>query len=113
MNIKELSSELKLSYIKENHELLIEEANHTKMDYQEFLKNVLENEVLRRKENGIKRRLRLAKFSNKKYLEDFDCTKYNSDLRTKFKTLEFIKNKENLIFVGTPGSGKSHYSIGL
>lgn len=116
MNIKELSSVLKLSYIKDNYELLIDEANHTKMDYKEFLKNALENEYLRRKSNGIKRRLRLAKFSTKKYLEDFDRTKYNAELQTKFKileTLDFIENKENLILVGPPGAGKTHISIGL
>jgi DNA replication protein DnaC len=116
MNIKELSVELKLSYIKDNYELLIEEANHTKMGYKEFLENVLENEYLRRKSNGIKRRLRLAKFSTKKYLEDFDHSIYNNELQTKFKILEeltFIENKENLILIGPPGSGKSHFSIAL
>ena len=29
------------------------------------------------------------------------------------ETLNFIENKENIILIGTPGSGKTHYSIGL
>lgn len=26
---------------------------------------------------------------------------------------KFIDNKENIILIGTPGAGKTHYSIGL
>ena len=29
------------------------------------------------------------------------------------ETLEFIRNKENIILIGTPGAGKTHYSIAL
>jgi hypothetical protein len=57
MSISQMSSELKLSYIKDNYELVIEEAKHTKMDYEDFLELLLKNELLRRAENGITRRL--------------------------------------------------------
>ena len=116
MSITKFATELKFAYIKNNSDMLIEEANHTKMGYREFLEMILEYEVLQRRENGIKRRLRLAKFQSKKYLEDFDRTKYNNELRAKFEileTLDFIKNKENILLIGSPGSGKTHYSIGL
>lgn len=96
--------------------MLIDEANHTKMSYREFLETLLEHEVLLRKENGIKRRLRIAKFNVKKYLEDFDRSKYTSEIRNKFEeleTLEFIENKENIILIGSPGCGKTHYSTAL
>jgi hypothetical protein len=51
MNVKEMSMELKLSYIRENSEALIEEARHLGLDHREFLMLFLEREVLRRKEN--------------------------------------------------------------
>lgn len=116
MQIREIASELKLPYIKDNYQILIEEATHTGMDYLEFLKRFLEEELSLRKENGVKRRLRYAKFPIKKYLEDFDRTKYGVEFKRKFEeleTLKFIENKENLILIGTPGAGKTHYSIGL
>lgn len=116
MSIKEMAYALKLPYIKENSQMLIDEANHTKMDYEEFLNIFLEREVQLRKENGIQHRLRNAKFPIKKYLEDFDRDKYANEFKTKFKeleTLKFIENKENIILIGTPGAGKTHYSIGL
>lgn len=116
MDIKGLASELRLSYIRENSELLIAEATHLKLNHQDFLMLFLERELLRRKENGITRRLRDAKFNNKKFMEDFDKTKYSLDLQEKFETLEslqFISSKENIILMGTPGCGKSHYAVAL
>lgn len=116
MQIREIASELKLPYIKDNYQTLIDEATHTRMDYTEFLKRFLEEELSLRKGNGVKRRLRYAKFPIKKYLEDFDRNKYGPEFKKKFdelETLKFIENKENVILIGTPGAGKSHYSIAL
>jgi len=96
--------------------MLVDEANHTKMSYHEFLKTLLEREAMLRKENGIKNRLRTARFPTKKYLEDFDTSKYAAEIRAKFEelsTLEFITNKENIILIGSPGCGKTHYATGL
>ncbi len=116
MKINELAFELKLPYIRQNFQMLLDEANHTKMSYQEFLQTLLEQEVILRKENSLKTRLRRAKFPTKKYLEDFDTSKYVSEIRAKFdelSTLEFITNKENIILIGSPGCGKTHYATGL
>jgi len=116
MNIAQMATELKLSYIKDSYELVLEEAKHTKMEYEAFLDLLLKNELLRRAENGITRRLRTAKFPIKKYLEDFDRNKYGSEFKTKFEeleTLKFIDRKENIILIGTPGAGKTHYAIGI
>lgn len=116
MSISQMASDLKLSYIKDSFDLMIEEAKHTKMGYDIFLETLLKNELLRRAENGITRRLRTAKFPIKKYLEDFDRTKYGGEFKVKFdelETLKFIENKENIIMIGTPGAGKTHYAIGI
>lgn len=116
MNIKELSVTLKLSFVRDCHAQLIEEARHTKQDYAEFLHNLLTLEVERRMENGITRRIHEAKFPIKKYLVDFDRSKYDAAFLPKFEeleTLKFIDNKENIILIGTPGAGKTHYAIAL
>lgn len=116
MNITELSTILKLSYIRDNYKQLITEAHQTSQDYETFLINLLENECRRRTENGQNRRIRHAKFPIKKYLCDFDRTKYDEVFLPKFKeleTLEFIDKRENIILIGTPGAGKTHYATAL
>lgn len=116
MNIKEASNILKLSYLRESYEDLIEESSNLNLSNEDFLKLFLEREVERRKNNGIARRIRNAKFINKKFLEDFDKTKYSLELNKKFgylETLKFIDNKENIIMIGTPGCGKTHYATAL
>ena len=116
MNIKEASNILKLSYLRESYEDLIEESSNLNLSNEDFLKLFLEREVERRKNNGIARRIRNAKFINKKFLEEFDKTKYSLELNKKFEyleTLKFIDNKENIIMIGTPGCGKTHYATAL
>lgn len=116
MNIKENSKILKLSYIFNNYENDVKEAKQTKKDYDIFLDELLKREINQRKEHGIKKRLKGAKFPIKKYLEDFDKKLYSPNIIKEFEeieSLEFINKKENIILVGTPGSGKTHYAIGL
>lgn len=111
-----LCADLKLSYVRDNYEALINEARHTRQDYTDFLENMLNGEIERRTENGITRRITAARFPLKKYLVDFDTSKYDVAFRPKFKeleTLEFIENKENIILIGTSGAGKTHYAIAL
>ena len=116
MNITELAINLRLPYIRENWQQLVEEATHTNADYAVFLENLLCYEWQHRLTNGQVRRIKEAKFPLKKYLVDFKREKYDRVFSPKFEeleTLEFIKNKENIILIGTPGAGKTHYSIAL
>lgn len=116
MGIETLAKSLRLPYIRDNHGLFIDEARHTQMDYMDFLEKLLENEMELRKENGTKRKIKNAKFPYKKYLEDFDRSRYGPEFRCKFKefdSLEFIDKKENIILIGSPGAGKTHYAIGV
>lgn len=108
--------QLKLPYLKNNYDSLLQEANQTKMTYEEFLEVILTREYDQRKNNGIKNRLKRAKFPVQKYLEDFDRSKYPRKFWSTFdelETLAFIQKKENVILIGTPGCGKSHYATGL
>jgi len=116
VNVQELCVLLKLSYIRDNAETLITEARHKQQDYAEFLEIMLTAELERRTENGINRRISDARFPIRKYLVDFDRSKYLPAFAPKFKeleTLRFIDNQENIILIGTPGAGKTHYAIAL
>ncbi len=116
MNIDQMAYKLKLPYLRNNYQILIEEAEHTNMNHREFLASVLENEITLRNSNSIKARLRQAKFPYKKYIEDFELDNYKADLKkkiNKINNLDFIENNENIIMIGNPGSGKTHYAISL
>ena len=116
MNITELAGNLKLPYIRDNWQQLIDEARQTKQDYTAFIANLLDCEWRLRTSNGQARRIKEAKFPLKKYLVDFKRDKYDEVFSSKFdelETLNFIKNKENIILIGTPGAGKTHYAIAL
>jgi len=111
--IRELAAGLHLPYIRESwHEL----ASDTSLTHEDFLLDLLENEFANRLRNGQARRIKEAKFPQKKYLVDFDRTKYNEEFLPEFaelETLDFINKNENIILIGTPGAGKTHYAIAL
>lgn len=116
MSIKENAKTLLLTYLGLNYKSLIEEAKNTKMSYEGFLTNILENEVCQRKENGVQRRLKQAHFKQKKYLVDFKREHLDLELQKhieRLESLEFMENKENVILIGNPGTGKTHLAIGL
>lgn len=106
--IKEMAKELKLPYTIRNIEEEIKEANIKNLAYEDFLLSLLESEYDLRKSNGIKNRIRLAKFPYKKHIEDLHLEDLPQDARDKikiFSTLEFIETGQNIILAGNPGTG--------
>ena len=84
--------------------------------YEEFLYKLLEKEHDVQQENGKQNRIRIANFPYKKYLEDLIVEDLPEDGQRKLKvlkTLDFIKDGQNVILSGNPGTGKTHMSIGL
>ena len=64
----------------------------------------------------IRRKIRLAKFKEMRYLEDYDTSVFKTDIQKqikRLKTLSFIENHENIILFGNPGVGKTHLAIAL
>src|SRR5207245_9322756 len=72
--------------------------------------------VSARESHGGETRIREARFPTRKTLEDFDYNHQRSikrDLIAHLGTLDFVSARENVIFLGPPGTGKTHLSIGL
>jgi len=114
--ILEFCRVLRLTYIRDNFELVSADAERTSQSHLSFLHGLLSGETERRLNNGITRRINEARFPVKKYLADFNRTKYAPEFERKFnelETLNFIANKENIILIGTPGAGKTHYATAL
>jgi len=115
-NIQQLCQGLKLTYIRDNHVTAFADAQRNSQSHEEFLADLLVGESERRLNNGIARRISEAKFPVKKYLADFDRSKYDPSFSQKFaqlESLEFVSGKENIILIGTPGAGKTHYATAL
>jgi DNA replication protein DnaC len=78
--IAKLAHELKLTYVRDCAEDAIRQARHLKQDHYVFLEALLIGEMERRAGNGVARRIKEARFPIKKYLVDFDRSKYDPSL---------------------------------
>jgi DNA replication protein DnaC len=95
---------------------LAERARAETWAYEEFLAACLEREVAARQSNGGEIRIRAARFPARKTLEDFDFDHQRSlkrEVIAHLGALDFVESKENVVFLGPPGTGKSHLAIGL
>lgn len=84
--------------------------------YQEFLHELLTYEEKRREEKMIEKHLNWAKFPYQKSLEEFKLEELPSLSKRQLKQLQelsWLEENYNLIFLGPPGVGKTHISIGL
>jgi len=85
-------------------------------DHLTYLLQVTELELLERERKAAERRLKAARLPSIKSLESFDFTarpSVNKALISELARCEFIDRRENVLFVGNPGTGKTHLAIGL
>lgn len=116
MSIEEYALELRLPYIRSNYKTHIEDAVLNEISYQEFLESLMEKEYEIRTSNSINRRIRSAHFPTQITLDEYQRDHLSVEVRQKIKkleTLEFISEKENIILIGNPGTGKTALAIAL
>ena len=95
---------------------LAERARSEGWSLEEFLAACLEREVAARQSNGGELRIRAARFPARKTLEEFDFDHQRSlrrDVVAHLGALDFIEAKDNVVFLGPPGTGKTHLAVGL
>jgi DNA replication protein DnaC len=115
-NLTYLCRELKHPALLAGVERLAERARTDAWTHEEFLAACLEREVSARQSHGGEARIRTARFPARKTLEDFDFEHQRSvrqDVVAHLGALDFIEGKSNAVFLGPPGTGKSHLSIAL
>ncbi|MGQ9608140.1 MAG: IS21-like element helper ATPase IstB [bacterium] len=81
-----------------------------------FLAELVSSEINLKEQKSIESRIRSAKFPAIKSLDRFDYDfqpTINREKMEELASLKFIENKENVIFLGPPGVGKTHLAIGL
>jgi len=108
--------QLKLPAIKRSYVQVAREARQASQSHEEFLLALVEVEVSQREVSRQRRRLAQARFPVLKVLESFQFGAVPS--LNKAEVLElarggYIAEKENLIFVGGAGTGKTHLATAL
>jgi len=82
----------------------------------DWLSTMLEHEIDARKERALKWRIKRARFPRVAALESFDWD-FNPDIDreriTELATLEFVKQSRIALFLGKPGTGKTHLALAI
>jgi DNA replication protein DnaC len=107
---------LKLPSIHSDCEKVAARCAKENVDHLGFLLQLCEQELLDREKRASERRLKAAKFPNYKTLEDFDFKAQPSINRVLVSELmrgQYIENRESIILIGQPGTGKTHLCTAL
>src|ERR1044072_3692495 len=111
-----LTKALKAPALRDAAARLAERRSSDLWSHEEYLAACLQREVAARDSHGAEGRIRAARFPSRKSLEDFDFDHQRSVKReviAHLGTLDFVVGKENVIFLGPPGTGKTHLATGL
>lgn len=93
-----------------------EQAVREHMSYLEFLEVLVNDENMNRSRNRRAELMRLSRIPQHKTIEEFNFSWQpclNRQSVYALGTCEFIRKKENIAFIGLPGTGKTHLSISL
>jgi DNA replication protein DnaC len=107
---------LGLKAVEARLENLLEQASKKEPSYADFLDELLNCEVEARRTRYMKAKLQLAHLPFVKNFEQFDFHFQPSlDERQirELRSLRFIHEASNVIFLGPPGVGKTHLSVAL
>jgi DNA replication protein DnaC len=111
-----LTRALKAPTLRESVTRLAERARAESWSHEEFLIACLQREVSARDSHGGEGRIRAARFPARKSLEEFDfdhARNLKRDTIAHLGTLDFVTAKDNVVFLGPPGTGKTHLATGI
>jgi DNA replication protein DnaC len=114
--MKTIAHGLRLFGVHANFEARADQAAGQGLSHLEFLRLVLEDEVLQRKERVAKMLTTRAKFRSAVELEDWDQTFDRGLTKTKLRELAshgFVQSNENLLILGKTGEGKTHLAVAI
>ena len=107
---------LKLNTFRNNIDSFIDEVNSGKINIVDALYSLTEKEMAFRQDRVNKAMITTSHFPYVKTFNDYDFSyqpRLNKDEILDLKNLRFIQNNENIVFMGTPGVGKTHLAISV
>ena len=108
--------ELKMPTLRRSYPELVRQATHDGWDYEEFLVQLLEAEVLARRDSTVERLLRQARFPDLKTFEQLDWDALQGVERPQLAQLaacDYLETGEDVVIAGPIGTGKTHLAIAL
>lgn len=107
---------LKLNTFRNNIDSFIDEVNSGKINVVDAFYSLTEKEMAFRQDRVNKAMITTSHFPYVKTFDDYDFSyqpRLNKDEILDLKNLRFIENNENIVFMGTPGVGKTHLAISV
>jgi len=114
--IVEKCQQLQLTHVAECLPELVEEAVRQDLPPVRFLDLALEREIERKTERRVATSLKLSGLPTGRTLEGFDWSFQPRVDRGKLEALAtcaYVRERENVLFLGPPGVGKSHLAVAL
>jgi DNA replication protein DnaC len=114
--VVEQLTRLRLRYVADRLDAVLNDAARTEPTYLDFLDSVLRQEVEAKQRTRVAMGLKIAHFPTVKTLDDFDFKfqpSVDQRLVRELATARFLAQAENVLVFGAPGVGKTHLAIAL
>ena len=114
--LKSYLKRLKLPTVATNYRRFAQEASQSNQPYERYLLALAEAEVHHREANSERKRIAQARFPVLKGLDSFDFAaipSLNKQAVLELAQGNYTQGKENVVFAGPTGTGKTHCAIAL
>jgi len=117
--IEEINKKLDILELEKIKEILPDYIHKTikeKITISESLNYLLKEEIEYKDARASEGIIKAANFPFRKTIKDYDFSfqpSVNENQIKELATLSFVENKENVIFIGNPGTGKTHLAVSL
>ena len=116
MQLSQQFKSLRFNAMAEHLETLIKQAEDNDISYLQFTSLLVETELGSREKRRIQLNRKKAGFPTLKRLDEFDFRFQTTVTKKQMQSLldfRFIDERENIVFIGPPGVGKTHLGISI